>query len=75
MNQNDYNYFSAALQICIGEIKNGTEVKNAIEKTVALLGATVSDVDELRNYLYENISFSSNDTASMLSTEDRKDRE
>ena len=75
MNQNDYNYFSAAFQICIGEIKNGTEMKNAIEKTVALLGATVSDVDELRNYLYENVSFSSNDIASMLSAEDRKDRE
>ena len=75
MNQNDYYYFSAAFEICIGKIKNGTEIKTAIEKTVELLGAIVSDVNELRNYLYENVSFSSNDIASMLSAEDRKDRE
>ncbi len=75
MNQNDLRNFTAAFDICIGKIENGTERKTAIEETIAVLGRLVSDTDELRNYLYENVSFSSNDIASMLSADDRKDRE
>lgn len=75
MNQNDIRNFTAAFDICIGKIENGTDRQAAIEETVAVLGSLVSDTEELRNYLYENVSFSANDIASMLSADNRKDRE
>ncbi len=75
MNQNDLRNFHAAFDVCIGKIENGAERITAIEETVSFMGALVSDAEELRNYLYENVSFSSTDIASMLSAEDRKDRE
>lgn len=75
MNQNDLRTFTAAFELCIGEIEKGTERKSAIEKTIAVLGCLVSDVEELRNYLYENVSFSSRDIASMLSSDERKGKD
>lgn len=75
MNQNDMRNFAAAFDICIGKIENGTDRQAAIEETVAVLGSLVSDMEELRNYLYENISFSAYDIASMLRADNRKDRE
>ena len=75
MNQNDLRTFTAAFELCIGKIEKGTERKNAIEETIAVLGCLVSDVEELRNYLYENVSFSSRDIASMLSSDERKSKD
>lgn len=75
MNQNDLRNYAAAFELCIGKIENGTERKSAIEETVAILGAIVSDAEELRNYLYENVSFSGDDIAAMLSADNHKGKD
>lgn len=39
------------------------------------MGPLVSDAEDLREYLYREVSFSSNDIASMLSADDRKGKD
>lgn len=75
MNKNDLRNYEAAFTLCLGKIENGTNRIEAIDEIVIMMSALVSDVDDLREYLYREISFSSNDIASMLSADDRKDRE
>lgn len=75
MNQNDSRNYEAAFSICLGEIEKGTDRVEAINHTVKIMGSVVSDAEDLREYLYREISFSSSDIASMLSADDRKDRE
>lgn len=75
MNQNDIRNYDAAFNICIGKIENGVDRKEAIEDTVKIVGVLVSDVDGLRNFLYEQISLSSTNVASMLTSSERKDKE
>ena len=75
MNQNDLRNYEAAFTLCLGEIEKGTDRIEAINKIVSMMSSLVTDADDLREYLYREISFSSNDIASMLSADDRKDRE
>jgi len=75
MNQNDIRSYEAAFSLCLGEIEKGSNSEAAIDKVVAMMGSLVSDGNDLREYLYREVSFSSNDIASMLCANDKKDRE
>ena len=75
MNQNDIRNYEAAFSICIGKIEKGAEQKSAIEATVKIMENLVLDTDDLQEYLYREVSFSSSDIAAMLSSDERKDRE
>lgn len=75
MNQSDSRNYEAAFTLCMGKIEEGKDRINAIEETVSILGQVVADANELREYLYREVSFLSTDVASMLRADDRKDRE
>lgn len=75
MNPNDIRSYEAAFSLCLGEIEKGTDSEDAINKVVAMMGSLVSDAKDLREYLYKEVSFSSNDIASMICANDKKDRE
>lgn len=75
MNQNDLRNYDAAFSICLDNIEKGMDRLEAIDKTITIMSALVSDAEDLREFLYREVSFSSNDIASMLSADDRKDRE
>ncbi|MGN0606606.1 MAG: hypothetical protein ACI4JM_08800 [Oscillospiraceae bacterium] len=70
MNQNDFRTYEAAFTLCLGEKEKGMDTIDAINKIVKMMGSLVSDADDLREYLYKEVSFSSNDIASMLSSDD-----
>ena len=75
MNQNDIRSYEAAFSLCLGEIEKGMDSEDAINKIAAMMGPLVSDAKDLREYLYREVSFSSNDIASMICAKDKKDRE
>lgn len=57
MNQTDLRFFEAAFAVCMGNIEKGTDRSEAIEDTIKTMGALVSDEEELREYLYKEVSF------------------
>jgi len=75
MNQNDLRFFEAAFAVCMGNIEKGTDRSEAIENAVKTMSTLVSDEEELREYLYREVSFSSSDAASMLCSDERKGRD
>lgn len=75
MNQTDLRYFEAAFAVCIGNIEKGTDTSKAIENAVKTMSTLVSDEEELREYLYKEVSFSSSDAASMLCSDERKGKD
>ena len=75
MKQNELRTYEAAFTLCLGEKEKGLEPVEAINKIVDMMGPLVSDAEDLREYLYREVSFSSNDIASMLSADDRKGKD
>lgn len=75
MNQNDLRYFDAAFTVCIGNIEKGVDRIDAIEETVKTMGILVTNPEELREYLYSEVSFSSSDAASMLCSDERRGKD
>lgn len=75
MEQNELRTYEAAFTLCLGEKEKGLEPVEAINKIVVMMGPLVSDAEDLREYLYREVSFSSNDIASMLSADDRKGKD
>ena len=75
MNQNELRFFEAAFAVCMGNIEKGTDRSEAIENAVKTMSTLVSDEEELREYLYREVSFSSSDAASMLCSDERKGRD
>ncbi|MDD6082726.1 MAG: Z1 domain-containing protein [Oscillospiraceae bacterium] len=75
MNQTDLRFFEAAFAVCMGNIEKGTDRSEAIEDTIKTMGALVSDEEELREYLYKEVSFSSSDAASMLCADERRGKD
>lgn len=75
MNQTDLRYFEAAFAVCMGNIEKGTDRSEAIENAVKTMSTLVSDEEELREYLYKEVSFSSSDAASMLCSDERKGKD
>lgn len=75
MNQNDLRYFEAAFTVCIGNIEKGADRADAIEETVKTMGTLVTNPEELREYLYSEVSFSSSDAASMLCSDEHKGKD
>lgn len=75
MNQNDLRYFEAAFTVCIGNIEKGADRVDAIEEAVKTMGILVTNPEELREYLYSEVSFSSSDAASMLCSDERRGKD
>ena len=75
MKQSEHRTYEAAFSFCLGEKENGLEIIDAINKAVQVMGPLVSDADDLREFLYKEVSFSSSDIASMLSADDRKGKD
>lgn len=55
--------------------EKGLEPVEAINKIVDMMVPLVSNSEDLREYLYREVSFSSNDIASMLSADNRKGKD
>ena len=75
MEQNELRIYEAAFTLCLGNKDKGLETVDAINNVVQTMGPLVSDAEDLREYLYREVSFSSNDIASMLSADDRKGKD
>lgn len=75
MNQNDLIFFESAYYFCV---RNGNKEKSKneiIEDALKVFSAQVSDEEELREYLYKEVSFSSSDAASMLCADERRGKD
>lgn len=75
MKQDELRFYEAAFTLCLGDKEKGLETIDAINNAVKTMGPLVSDVEDLREYLYREVSFSSNDIASMLSADERKGKD
>lgn len=75
MEQNELRTYEAAFTLCLGEKEKGLEPVEAINKIVDMMVPLVSNSEDLREYLYREVSFSSNDIASMLSADNRKGKD
>ena len=75
MKQDELRFYEAAFTLCLGDKEKGLETIDAINNAVKTMGPLVSDAEDLREYLYREVSFSSNDIASMLSADDRKGKD
>lgn len=75
MKQDELRTYEAAFSLCLGNKEKGLETIDAINNAVKTMGPLVSDAEDLREYLYREVSFSSNDIASMLSADDRKGKD
>ena len=75
MKQDELRFYEAAFTLCLGDKEKGLETIDAINNAVKTMGPLVSDAGDLREYLYREVSFSSNDIASMLSADDRKGKD
>lgn len=75
MEQNELRFYEAAFTLCLGDKEKGLGTIEAINNAVKTMEPLVSDAEDLREYLYREVSFSSNDIASMLSADDRKGKD
>ena len=75
MNQSDLIFFELAYYFCIRKGDEEKNKNNIIEDAIKTFGSQVSDENELREYLYSEISFSSSDAASMLCSDERRGKD
>lgn len=75
MNQSDLIFFELAYYFCIRKGDEEKNKNNIIEDAIKTFGSQVSDENELREYLYSEVSFSSSDAASMLCSDERRGKD
>lgn len=75
MNQSDLIFFELAYYFCIRKGDEEKNKNNIIEDAIKTFGLQVSDENELREYLYSEVSFSSSDAASMLCSDERRGKD
>ena len=75
MKQSDLIFFELAYYFCIRKGDEEKNKNNIIEDAIKTFGSQVSDENELREYLYSEVSFSSSDAASMLCSDERRGKD
>lgn len=75
MNQNNLRFFEMAFTLCMKYIEDEIDRIEAIENAVKIISTLGVDEEELREYLYKEVSFSSSDAASMLCADERKGKD
>ena len=71
----DETFYIAATEMCMANIKNGKSGEEAIQITLDVFASLVNNIDNLREYLYKNISFEADIRPAILYGEGIKDRE
>ena len=64
------NYYDSAYSFCLEEMKRTNDAQAAIAKTLNIFGQFVDDKNHLREFLYENISFTAEDLISVVCSEE-----
>ncbi len=75
MSDNGKDLFESAYNMCLAFINRGEDGACAINKTIEIFMHLVEDVSSLREYLYESISFSSNEIFKSLLSEEKRDKD
>ena len=73
--EKDSAFYVSAAEMCLANIHNGKSGEDAIKSTLDIFASLVSNIDDLREYLYKNISFEADMGPAMLYGAGVKDRE